>query len=46
MSHVYRGVYRMVGPAEAVAAQQHVSDKRLNRRLAYQPYEEELFDYL
>lgn len=41
MSH--RGYVR---PIEAVAAQQHVPNKRLDRRLAYQPHEEELLDNL
>lgn len=35
-----------VGPIEAAAAQQHVSDERLDRRLTNQPHEEELLDHL
>lgn len=36
----------VIGPVEAVAAQQHVPDERLDRRLAHQPHEEELLDHL
>lgn len=35
-----------VGPIEAAAAQQHVSDERLDRRFTNQPHEEELLDHL
>lgn len=35
-----------VRPVEAAAAQQHVPYERLDRRLAHQPYEEELLDHL
>lgn len=41
MSH---GVY--VRPAETAAAQQHVPDERFDGRLAHQPDEEQLLDYL
>jgi len=35
-----------VRPTERTAAEQHVSDERLNRRLADQSYEEHLLDDL
>lgn len=41
---VSHGVY--VRPAETAAAQQHVSDERLDGRLAHQSDEEQLFDHL
>lgn len=35
-----------VGPGKGAAAEQHVPDQRLDRRLAHQPHEEELLDHL
>ena len=35
-----------VGPVEAAATEEHVSYERLNRSLADQPHEEQLFDDL
>ena len=35
-----------VGPVEAAAAEEHVSDERLDGRLADESHEEELFDDL